>query len=62
MKASIKDLLQDFNGRVFVEVDAQDWEIVEGVDFQSLDEIVEYLVKSDLDFNDYAVILKGCER
>lgn len=59
MKASIKELLQEFSGRVFVEVDCQEWEIVEGIDYQSLDDIVEYLVKTDLDFNDYAVIKRS---
>ena len=56
---TIKELQKLFNGRVFVVVDAQEWEAVEGVDFQTWDDVVDYEVLEDLEFNDYALIKKA---
>ena len=57
-EATIKELIKMYEGRVFIEADCQEWEAVEGVDYTSVEDVVNYEVKEDLNGNQYALIKK----
>ena len=42
---------------LFIEIDAQEWEAIEGHDYNKTD-YVEYEINSDLNFNEYILITK----
>jgi hypothetical protein len=56
MKDKIENLLKK-GLPLFIEIDAQDWEAEENIDYK-ISDFVEYEIKTDLNFNDYILITK----